>query len=373
MKPGTSNSDLYDGIHIDRRRIVEALLRSGADPHVPGCKGDTALHLAAMLGDVETVQNLLDYGADIHTSNTYGDIPLVLAVRCGKGSIYMKLLERGALDVCGKNRRTALIEAASVGNLTLMEDLIRKGANVDHQEHYGYTALMHACRDNNAKVIELLLAANAQLGIESAWGETALTYAIRRCEEDSIKRLLRHSRNPAIRDQHSATVLISASWWHRSDIVSLILKDTECKITREQIDVAFSQSYDSERVGRLLIDRGADLSKVLPSPSRVRRSILNHNDAGFLKILSFGIDIENHYCGGDAPVHTAAARGTETMVQALIDQRFCLNRRAASGLLPLDYAMRREDKDTSIAELLRKHGAITEGERLVQLMRDRKK
>ncbi|KAF5557177.1 ankyrin protein [Fusarium phyllophilum] len=378
MKPGTRNSDLYDGIHIDRRRIIEALLRSGADPHVPGCNGDTALHLAAMLGDVEIVQNLLDYGADIHTSNIYGDIPLVLAVRCGKGSAYMKLLERGAVDVCGRNSRTALIEAAAVGDLALIEKLIRKGANVDHQDHKGDTALMKACIDDQADVIELLLAANARLGIKNAEGETALSNAAQRCEEGSIKRLLRHSRNPAIRDQHAGTVLISASQYKRLDIVSLILEDAELKPASKHIDIVLSESCSRERekVVRLLIARGAN-PNTKSTKGGIPRPLLTHaiyeaGDAVVLLLLEAGIDIETED-NGEAPIHAAAQVGTKTMVLGLLEKGFSVNHRSRAGLLPLDYAMKRQDKDTSIADLLRKHGGITEAQRLVRLMRDRRK
>ncbi|KAI1029503.1 hypothetical protein LB504_010782 [Fusarium proliferatum] len=400
------NFEICDGIKTVHLHIIKALLSSGANPHISGYNGDTPLHLAAILGDIEIVQKLLDYGADTHTSNKYGYIPLVLAVRYGKVSAYMKLLERGAVDICGENCRTALIEAASVGDLALIERLIGKGANVgfpdakgktalmeasrqgntqivkvllgnqsnvDHQDHKGDTALMNACKGNHANVMELLLAANAQLGIENAEGDTAFAIAGWHCAECNIKQLFHHIRDPAIRDQHSGTVLVSASTWNRLDIVSLILEDTEFKITQEHIDFAFSKSYYNKEVARLLIAHGANSSRVRPSAFHVQHSIQRHDDSGFLMILDFGINIESHYYNGEAPIHVAAARGTKTMIQALIEREFCLNRRSAAGRLPLDYAMRRDDKDTSIADLLRKHGAITEGQRLIQLMQDRSK
>ncbi|KAF5983664.1 ankyrin protein [Fusarium bulbicola] len=285
-------------IKTAHRRVVKALLSSGANPHIPGYNGDTPLHLAATLGDVEIVQNLLGYGVDTHTSNSHGYIPLVLAVRYGKESTYMKLLERGAVDVCGKNSRTALIEAASVGDLALVKALLGKGAkvdisditgqtalmeaskrghiqivelllenqfNVDHQDHKGETALMKACMGDHANVIEMLLAANAQLGIEDAKGKTALANAGRHCGEGNIKRLLHHSRDPAIRYQYSCIVLIFANMWKRRDIVSLILDDTEFELSPDKIDSAFLGSCYCKKAGRLSINQGANLGKVRPS------------------------------------------------------------------------------------------------------------
>ncbi|KAH7172885.1 hypothetical protein DER46DRAFT_551413 [Fusarium sp. MPI-SDFR-AT-0072] len=407
----TPNFDIYNGIHIDRRLIVKDLLGSGANPNIAGYDGDTPLHLAVILGDVEIVERLFECGADIHTSNGMGNVPLVEAVRHDKELVYMKLLERGTVNICGENSRTALIEAASVGNLALVKILFGKGAkvdlsdrtgqtalmeasklgharivklllenqcNVDHQDHEYDTALMKACIDDHADVIELLLAADAQLDIIGRERKTALDHGGRYCGEDSIKRLLRHSTDPNIRDQHSGTVLISASNCKRPDIVSLILEDAELKPTSNFINLALSEacSDSNEKVVRLLIDHGANPNMNLKARRQLTllsNAIYFGGDAVVLTLLEAGIDIETEDGDGKAPIHAAAARGTKTMVQSLIERGVSVNRRSSAGLFPLDYAMRREDKDTSIADLLRRQGAITEGKRLVQLMRDRSK
>ncbi|KAF4959533.1 hypothetical protein FGADI_1600 [Fusarium gaditjirri] len=271
----TQNFDLYDGLNIARRGVVEALLRSDANPNIPRDNGNTALHSAATFGDVKIVETLLDYGANVQTSNEIGDIPLLLAVRYRKESTYMKLLERGAVDICGENSRTALIEAASVGDLKLMETLIEKGAkvdichkngrtalieasrsgharivklllenepNVNHQDHQGNTALMKACRHNYSDIIVALLVANARLDIRNHEGKTALHHGGEYCGEDSIKRLLRHSTDPSTRDQQFFFALISASTSKRPGIVSLILENAAFKPSSAHLDTALSRS-----------------------------------------------------------------------------------------------------------------------------------
>ncbi|KAF5579615.1 ankyrin protein [Fusarium pseudocircinatum] len=240
----TRNYDIYAGIENSYRRIIKALSRSGANLHIPGCHGDTPLHLAAILGDVEIVQYLLDHGADTHISNQDGYIPLVVAVINRKESAFMKLLEREAVDICGENSRTALMEAATIGDSALVEKLINKGAkvdhrdrdgqtalieasrsgrtrvvelllesqsNVDHQDHRGDTALMKAFIGDHAGVIDLLLEASPRLDIRNGAGETAFYHAGKRGREGNIKRLLCQTTDPSSRDQHSGTALISAS------------------------------------------------------------------------------------------------------------------------------------------------------------------
>ncbi|KAK2480748.1 hypothetical protein H9L39_06387 [Fusarium oxysporum f. sp. albedinis] len=408
----TENFEIYDGIDIARRRVVKALLRSGANPHIPGYNGDTPLHLAAILGDVEIVERILEHGVDIDTLNGNDDVPLEEAVRHSRESASMKLLESGTVDTCGENCRTALTDASSVRNLALMETFIEKGAkldipdikgqtalikasklgharvvelllksqsDVDHQDHDLDTALIKACVGDHADVIELLLASNARLDIRGHSNQTALELGGLYCGEDSIKRLLRHSTDPVIRDQHSGTVLISLIKWNKPDIVSLILEDTEFKPTSKHIDLAFSVSCfeGNEKIARLLIDHGANPnmnSNARRSPESLLIHAINRGyDAVVLLLLDAGISSGNEDDTGMGPIHAAASRGTKLMVQSLIDKGVSVNHRAFAGRLPLDYAMRRRDKDTSIADLLRKHGAITERKRLVQLMQDRSK
>ncbi|KAL5600475.1 hypothetical protein FOVSG1_008287 [Fusarium oxysporum f. sp. vasinfectum] len=408
----TPNLEIYAGIDVDRCCVVEDLLASGANPHMLGYGGNTPLHFAAILGDVKIIEKLLDCGADVHISNKSGDIPLVLAVRHGRELACMKLLELGTVDMCGENRRTALIEAASVKDLTLMETLIEAGAtvdlpdvagqtalmeaskhghaqivklllenksDVDHQDHNRDTALMKACRDIHTDVIELLLGANARLGIMNAVGETAFSNAGRRSGDGDVKQLLRrHSTDPGTRDQHSGIALISASTWGKPGIISLILEDAESKPTSKYLDLALSTSCSTggDKVARLLIDHGANPNMSFdadyPPKSLLTRAIYSRHDSVALMLIDAGINIENEDFGS-GPIHAAAAVGSKTVVQSLIERGISVNHRASEGRLPLDYALSRQDKDTSIADFLRERGAITERERLVQYMRNRRK
>ncbi|KAF5608303.1 ankyrin protein [Fusarium pseudoanthophilum] len=117
---------MYRGIEMSYRRIVKALIGSGANPHLPGHNGDTPLHLAAILGDIEIVESLLECGVDLHTSNGDGDIPLVFAIRHGKKSVSKKILECGAVDIYGEDGKKAITEASSVGDLALVEMIYEK-------------------------------------------------------------------------------------------------------------------------------------------------------------------------------------------------------------------------------------------------------
>ncbi|KAG4263867.1 hypothetical protein FPRO04_09195 [Fusarium proliferatum] len=306
--PDTPNCHIYDGIHGDRRCIVKALIRSGADPQKPGPDGNTPLHLAAILGDIEIVEILIDCGADTHASNKDGHTPIVLAVRYGKKSTYMKLLEFCAIDICGKRSCTALIEAASVGDLALVERLIEKGAKVDFPDASGKTALMEASKGGHTQIVKLLLE--------------------------------NHS-NVDHQDHRGGTALMNACIGNHAIVIDLLLAaDAQLDIRNHSLETALYHG--------------------------------GHDDV-VLGLLDAGVNMEDEDGGGIGPIHTAASIGTKVMVHCLIDKGISVNLRASEGRLPLDYAMRRKDKDTSIADFLRERGAITEAERLVKFMRNKRK
>ncbi|CVL06133.1 related to ankyrin [Fusarium mangiferae] len=406
------HSDLYLNIDLDRRRVVKAFIASGANPHMLGCEGNTPLHLAAISGDEDIIKMLLDRGADISTSNQHGDIPLVLAVRHRRRTAYMKLLELGTVNMCGENRRTALIEAASVGDFTLVKTLIEKGAAIDFSDDTGQTALMEAskkgtpgivelllekksdvdrkdhncdtalikaCIGGHPEVIELLLGASARLEIMNTAGRIVFSNVGHSCGENIIKQLLQHSTDPTARNQHSCYVLVSACQSGRLDIVSWILEDAVFKPASEHLDLALSNSClaGNKKVVKLLIDHGAnpnmDPTSRNLAETVLTRAIKKGDDAVVLLLLDAGINCENENGKGMGAIHVAASTGTKLMVQSLIDKGVSVNHRASIGRMPLDFAMRRVDKDTSMADFLRERGAITEVERLVRFMRNRRK
>jgi hypothetical protein len=61
------------------------------------------------------------------------------------------------LEVLDINDTNALIVAAKNGYLNLVEELIKKGADVNHKDQFGYTALVYAAQNQNLDVFNFLL------------------------------------------------------------------------------------------------------------------------------------------------------------------------------------------------------------------------
>ena len=99
-------------------RVIEVLLRHGADPNLAtlsgietgafmrDCrtKGETALHRAAAFGEEATVRMLLEGGANREARDAYGDTPLCWASWYLRPAPILRLLLYGEFRIHPKNR-----------------------------------------------------------------------------------------------------------------------------------------------------------------------------------------------------------------------------------------------------------------------------
>jgi ankyrin repeat protein len=102
LKPysGSKENAFVGSAENAKRSNLKLLLEAGVDVN---CKdsnfGDTALHRAASMGSIKTVEFLLDNGANINFVNDTGMTPLMDACAKGKkkgGEVALLLLQRGA-------------------------------------------------------------------------------------------------------------------------------------------------------------------------------------------------------------------------------------------------------------------------------------
>jgi len=93
---------------------VKLLLEAGADAAAINWHksdddiriGDTALHVAARLGNTSNVKTLIDYGAPVDAKNTLGETPLVAAIRDDNVDTAKVLIKRGADTALALNHPT---------------------------------------------------------------------------------------------------------------------------------------------------------------------------------------------------------------------------------------------------------------------------
>ena len=145
---------------------VRTLLKGGADVSTAQSDGMTALHWAALNGDLETMDVLLLAGATREALTRVGAYtPLHLASQRGHGAAVARLLAAGAK--AGPVTSTGvqpLHLAAESGDVEAVKALLDSGAEINAVDTtHGRTPLVFAVSKDRREVLELLAARGADL------------------------------------------------------------------------------------------------------------------------------------------------------------------------------------------------------------------
>jgi uncharacterized protein len=117
----------------------------------------TAMHYAAMNGNLQIIAILIKANAKLNPTDPLGDTPLHLAAARGQTEAAKLLLDAGAeVDPQDRNGLTPLMMAASHGNLELVRYLLAKGANPRKTDYTGRDALSWAADGHRPAVVDAI-------------------------------------------------------------------------------------------------------------------------------------------------------------------------------------------------------------------------
>jgi ankyrin repeat protein len=140
------------------------LLKDAADVNAAQADRMTALHWAAMNGDLEMAQMLIYAGANVSAVTRLGALtPLHLAAKNGQAPVVDALLKAGASATAADTYGTTPLMLASAAGITDgVSALIAHGADVNAKESVrGETALMYAAAYGRTDTLKALLAHGA--------------------------------------------------------------------------------------------------------------------------------------------------------------------------------------------------------------------
>ncbi len=183
-----NGSPLFDAVsgRSPKREVVAALLDAGADPNLIRDQGYVPLHF---VGSVEVAELLLGGGAVLAIANRGGvlvgrmvldDKPELLAFFLQRG---VEIPDRSAPILGGSG---PLHHAVKAKHLALVEVLLAHEAPLEAVNHAGETALMVAARVGDPTIIDRLLRAGADLGARDVQGQRPVDTAMAHGHRDLI-------------------------------------------------------------------------------------------------------------------------------------------------------------------------------------------
>lgn len=152
-------------------REMRQLLGDGINVNgIASYSGGTALHTAAGLGRIRSLNFLIEAGADVNATDRNDLTPLMTACSLGlvKGSrAAQRLIEAGAdvRYVRAADEMTALKFAVHTCRPEVIQALIDHGADVDGPSGTDQTALMIAARANNVAALKVLVENGADVSL----------------------------------------------------------------------------------------------------------------------------------------------------------------------------------------------------------------
>lgn len=142
---------------------VRELVSTDRSPNDTSDDGRTALHYAAINGNLQIAAIVLKAGAWLNVKDKQGNAPLHYAAEFDRTEFVELVGDLGAtIDIEDKQGATPLMMAAKRGNVAVARVLLKKGANPRKTDFTGHDAVSWASESRKPAVLQLLQQAAAK-------------------------------------------------------------------------------------------------------------------------------------------------------------------------------------------------------------------
>ncbi|KAM0514887.1 hypothetical protein ACHAPE_006563, partial [Trichoderma viride] len=277
----------------------------------------TALHYAAVRGDMDTIQMLIDAGANVNYSyisrtpasqaakhgnhlalgvllkagaeiNTgaaesdYYDVqfmdtakPIVYAAILGRTKCVQLLIRHGADFTATLDDKPALWYAASRGHVEICQMLLKAGADPDQLPN-GFQSILEAAINSTVdsaellQLVELLIPSNIEADNITKMSQrqsSALCIAAKLGSQQLVKHLLNQGINPDSSEDDTSSPLYLASFHGHVDVVDLLIQRGSSAVNKpaEKNWTPLHAAYDNPRIVKILLSHGANIDAVSES------------------------------------------------------------------------------------------------------------
>jgi serine/threonine-protein phosphatase 6 regulatory ankyrin repeat subunit B len=408
----------------DQTKIIRAIAEHKGNLDIRDREGRSALMLAARFRHLPQLDALIAAGAEVNLKDSKGRTALTFCAGSGKDSDLVKSLlkanatiqfmdalqfsdlqtaadlieEPGAASTMGADDETTLMRAAQLGEIELVEKLLKKEVPVNAFDSRGLTAMhlalgalpvdwyggrqweLSGSPGSRASIVSALLARGAlvdPVGRKSIYldmggeGETPLVWAAELNQLDVMRVLLAAGADPkgkATKEHYrAAPPLVRAAQIGSLEGMELLLKAG----APASYGSPLFQLYSSRRGGgkepaadtrtaqiKLLLEHGADVDAgdtMDEGKSPLTNVVNKGNVAGARLLLEAGADVnKTHRYTGETPLMLAVRDQNIAMVRLLLEFKADLNRTNKKGESAKSIAESLGYKE--IAELLAKQG-----------------
>jgi len=116
--------------------------KQSADSQTNSEPPSTGIHAAALLGDLDAIQQHIKAGTNLNEKDDYGSGPLTIAATFDKTEVARALIGAGAdINITNNDGATVLHTAAFLCRKEIVEALLKNGVDKSVKNNFGSTAL----------------------------------------------------------------------------------------------------------------------------------------------------------------------------------------------------------------------------------------
>ena len=347
--------------------MIDLLVSSGADIKICNNDGRTPMHMAAFLGNIETLEAFFNKGLNINEIDYAGFTPLHLASAKNNLDCVEFLIKNGA-NIEAKNNLgdTSLISASLNGAKDTIRYLINEKAFINEQNNNGQTPLYAAVISQMSEAVDTLISLGADLNLTDNAGNTPLMTACEYKEETIIEALLNAGSDPNILNKMNRYCLLDALDKKLSaNIIDKLIKVTKDLNQEDRAGIRpiyYSVIHSRVDILNMLISAGAKPYNI--GNNNLLHYVYVYSDPETYRnlteiLIKSGVDINKRGDMG-SPLLMACAKGSYEGVETLLNAGADANGTALTSLdfLPLLFCIKSEKSD--IASLLIDKGAVTD-------------
>jgi len=242
-------------------RVIEDLVRLGADVNARDRDGDTPVNEAAAAGNLAAARCLIEHGAELRRGSRRLGSAIDRAIEGCYFETARLLIDEGA--------RASLHQAVECGHIAATKKLIQEGVDLNSPGSWRETSpLSLAVIYGYPEIMELLLEAGADPNIQSQLdhgcssvygGDTPLHEAVERGSARMVKVLLSCGADPDIQNGQMLSPLEIAKRGEKTYLVHLM----EDYLDRNKPQKAVDQLYTISKVAEMLSVEEAFVVKLI--------------------------------------------------------------------------------------------------------------
>lgn len=328
-------------------RIVEMLLKNGAEVDCEDIYGQTPLSWALHNDHKATVQHLLQKGAKLESRSDFldyrdnkGRTPLWVAIMNGDTATVQMLLDKGSdVNIKDQNGWTPLWWAILGADEAIVQMLLDKGADIEAKNNNGRTLLFEAFRSGYEATFQMALEKGADINTKDKRGRTLLCWIVLNADKSIDQKLLDKGVDIDAKHSNSRKSVISSGnedpfqvFW--DEVADMNVQDDGRTFLYEVFRA------DDEALIQKLIDNGADIDmKDQNGKTALWEAVNKENESALNKLLDNGADVHVSDNNGTTLIWEAIRGGNEVIIQKLLDKGADTNAKNAEGKFPLFYAI----------------------------------